>query len=193
MSLKVCSVEGCSRDQYSNGLCIGHNSRMKRDGDVRSHVPLQHRYYDPDEGFKARTEWAGECLEWVGWRTPDGYGKFKMNGKHVPAHRYAWESKNGPIPAGMEIDHICHNPACCNVSHLRLATREQNLRNLSGPASDNKYSKVRNVGRAGKRWRVRVTKDGTVHYFGTYDTVNEAAEVAEQARRKLFGEFAGKG
>ena len=37
----------------------------------------------------------------------------------IMAHRLVWEMKYGTIPDGYEIDHLCHNRACCNVYHLR--------------------------------------------------------------------------
>jgi len=30
-----------------------------------------------------------------------------------------WEENHGAIPAGYEIDHLCHNRACCNIEHLQ--------------------------------------------------------------------------
>jgi hypothetical protein len=49
------------------------------------------------------------------------------------AHRVAWEIANGPIPDGIELDHIaCVGPSCVRTEHLRLATRKQNMENLRG-------------------------------------------------------------
>lgn len=68
------------------------------------------------------------CLEWLGSRNPDGYGKFGIERKSRYAHRVAWELVNGPIPDRMVIRHfVCSNPACCNVDHLRLGTTSENM------------------------------------------------------------------
>lgn len=116
-----------------------------------------------------------------------------IDNRNKYAHRYAWERVNGAIPEGKVVDHICHTPTCVNVRHLRLSSHTQNMWNLSGPSNNNQSSGVRNVYRAGKRWGVQVKKNGVLHWFGTYATVEEAAVVAEQARLDLFGEFAGRG
>jgi hypothetical protein len=51
----------------------------------------------------------------------------------VKAHRYAWEQKHGPIPAGLVVDHRCRNRACINLDHLRIVTRHvSNTENIVG-------------------------------------------------------------
>lgn len=43
------------------------------------------------------------------------------------AHRVIYEWAFGPIPDGMDIDHLCRNRACCNPWHLEVVTRSENL------------------------------------------------------------------
>ncbi len=38
---------------------------------------------------------------------------------------YEWFT--GPIPAGMEIDHLCRNRACAAPAHLEAVTHHENL------------------------------------------------------------------
>lgn len=151
------------------------------------------RYDNRDESFAARTEWRGECLEWVGYRNPKGYGRMSVNGRQAFSHRYAWERVNGPIPDGKFIDHTCHNRACANVEHLRLADITENCRNRAGAAVTSSTG-VRNVyRRENGRYRVAFGVDKKMVIVGTYDTLEEAARVAEGRRLELFGDFAGGG
>lgn len=72
------------------------------------------------------------CIEWVGSVDSEGYGKLKRYrsgpGSSTRAHRVAYEIKNGPIPDGMCVLHICDNKRCCNADHLYLGTRLENNR-----------------------------------------------------------------
>lgn len=44
------------------------------------------------------------------------------------AHVVAYELWFGPVPAGLELDHLCRNVACCNPAHLEAVTRSVNIR-----------------------------------------------------------------
>lgn len=185
----LCSIEGCGNKHKAYGWCENHFKRWQRHGNPEGGI--QH-YRTAEESFSARTQWDGECLVWTGYKNDGGYGIMKANGSIIRAHRYAWERRHGEIPDDMEIDHICHNRACVNVKHLRIASPQQNNFNLSGPHS-NSRSGARNVHWSRSGWIVKVQRDYVKHYFGSYKTIEEAAVVAEQARKDLFGDYAGKG
>jgi hypothetical protein len=71
---------------------------------------------------------ASGCFIWLGGKTSSGYGSFKVCGKPMGAHRYAYALMRGRIPAGFEIDHMCGNRACVRPAHLQAVTRAQNER-----------------------------------------------------------------
>lgn len=104
------------------------------------------------------------------------------------AHRYAWMVANGAIPEGREVDHSCSERACCNVAHLRLATRHENMRNRAGAQSTSRTG-VRNVRAEGRSFRVIVGRE----HVGTYPDMESARAAAEVARLARFGEYAGRG
>jgi hypothetical protein len=72
-----------------------------------------------------------ECVKWGGSFTDKKYGRIWVNDRHLRAHRFVWEQSNGPIPLGGVILHTCDNPSCVNLSHLKLGTQADNMRDMS--------------------------------------------------------------
>jgi hypothetical protein len=68
----------------------------------------------------------GACVPWLGHIMRNGYGIAHANGKTTTAHRVVWERERGPIPPGLQIDHLCRNRACVNVAHLEPVTHRVN-------------------------------------------------------------------
>ena len=67
-----------------------------------------------------------DCWNWRGASVPDGYGMFWIRGHTYRANRVAWRIVHGPIPQGLVIMHVCDNPPCCNLGHLKVATDLEN-------------------------------------------------------------------
>lgn len=68
----------------------------------------------------------GGCWLWTASLTRGGYGQFRINGKTRRAHRIAYLLSVGPIPDGLDLDHLCRTPACVNPAHLEPVTRGEN-------------------------------------------------------------------
>lgn len=66
------------------------------------------------------------CLNWQG-RTSKGYGQIGAGGKMLRVHRVMYEMFAWPIPAGLQLDHLCRNRACANVAHLEPVTNRVNV------------------------------------------------------------------
>lgn len=78
----------------------------------------------------------GGCWVWRG-HLSRGYGQFRLGGVTRPAHRLLYETLVGPIPAGLEPDHLCRNRACVRPDHLEPVDHRTNcLRGIS-PAAVN--------------------------------------------------------
>lgn len=70
----------------------------------------------------------GPCWEWQGHCVPGGYGQFRWDNRGNYAHVYGYEMKHGPVPNGLEVDHLCRNQRCCNPDHLEAVTHRENQR-----------------------------------------------------------------
>lgn len=76
--------------------------------------------------FISKVEFTDSCWLWLASRRAR-YGVFKLPGdERVKAHRWLWEVCNGPVPAGLELDHLCRNTRCVNPDHLEPVTHRVN-------------------------------------------------------------------
>ena len=137
-----------------------------------------------EERFWVKVDKTDGCWLWTAGKIWGGYGRIKVDGRTRRAHRVAYEWANGPIPAGLDLDHTCHVPACVNPAHLRLATNAQNHQNLQG-ASSNSASGVRGVCRrktTGK-WQAQAKLNGKQHHLGYFVDIADAEAVVVEWRR----------
>lgn len=98
-------------------------------------TPVGDRYFDIPR-FQRLTEFNPDtgCVEWQGSKNNAGYGMFGFRnaegrGRMGTAHRAAWMIHNlQTIPAGLEVQHTCHNRLCCTPEHLQLGTHQQKMK-----------------------------------------------------------------
>lgn len=68
------------------------------------------------------------CWNWVGGQSSDGYGVWSLRGAVTRrAHRIMYERHKGPIPQGLQLDHLCRNRLCVNPDHLEPVTNRENI------------------------------------------------------------------
>jgi len=137
--------------------------------------------------FDAQTARQGECLVWTGHQNGYGYAQFKLKGKSVAVHRYAYERHVGPIPEGMQIDHLCHNRVCVEPAHLRAVTNKQNLENVSGAYASSSTG-VRGVSpiKGSHKFLAQVTHNRKNYKAGRFDSIAEAEAAVIALRNRLF-------
>jgi HNH endonuclease len=144
-----CEVEGCAKpNEKYRKMCAMHRSRLYVYGDLHYRRPstLAERF-----AVKVPSRVEGECWHFMGTITSGGYGLITDFDKNRMAHRVAYEMWVGPIPDGMDVDHICHNEAyakgeclggsgclhrrCCNPDHLEAVTSGTNTRRGGSPSA----------------------------------------------------------
>lgn len=132
-----CSVPDCQFPSRHRGWCVNHYARWRRYGDpegITNCSPL----WTPEERFVKLHEVGDpeDCWEWQGPISSPGYAVLNLGKRHVPegvrpwvyAHRYSWEFYMGPIPEGLQVDHVCFNKRCVNPNHLDPVTPRENTR-----------------------------------------------------------------
>ena len=95
--------------------------------------------------FFAKVNWSGPlpdynpslgpCWIWTAATYRNGYGSFGTNGRNSGTrlvHRFAYELLVGPIPKGLDLDHLCRVRHCVRPKHLEPVTRLENVRRGNG-------------------------------------------------------------
>lgn len=77
------------------------------------------------------------CWMWRRLVDKDGYGKVQIGGKSLLGHRVFFTHFKGPIPPGLELDHLCRRPGCVNPEHLEPVTRRENCLRGTNPCAEN--------------------------------------------------------
>jgi HNH endonuclease len=97
----------------------GHNSY----GVDRAKPQKEVRYIEEDRGHIT------PCWTWqLKIHGKTGYGVTRVKRHDYLAHRWYYEQAKGPIPAGLQIDHLCRNRNCVNPAHMEPVTPMENTR-----------------------------------------------------------------
>lgn len=71
----------------------------------------------------------GPCWLWTAATDGRGYGVIGTVAKKVDkAYRVAYRLLVGPIPEGLELDHLCRVTLCVRPTHLEPVTHAENMR-----------------------------------------------------------------
>lgn len=137
-----CSHEGCDHRHHARGLCYHHYLSLwvKERREAQSEVNAFKSQMRSQRRFWSRVEVPVDgdgCWIWTGCKAGFGYGRPMYRGRSRSAHRIAYELLVGPIPAGLELDHLCRNPPCVNPAHLEPVTHQVNLLRGVSPVAVN--------------------------------------------------------
>jgi len=117
--------------------------------------------------FWQRVTKTATCWLWNGSDRGKGYCAVRFNGLQVFAHRLAWELTNGPIQAGLTIDHLCRNRRCVNPRHMEVVSVRENVLRGVGPTAVNARKAFCLKGHEFSSENTRVDKRGRRLYEST--------------------------
>lgn len=137
-----CSLDGCDAAHWAQGFCRAHYKRKIRSGELQPVPRLTEA-----ERFWAKVNKAGPipayaphlgpCWLWLGATNDHDYGQFRTGRRANYAHRWSYEAAVGPIPTGLDLDHLCRVTRCCNPAHLEPVTHRVNSMRGVGLAAVN--------------------------------------------------------
>lgn len=79
------------------------------------------------ERFWNKVHKTNTCWLWTAYRSVKGYGRISIGSRKLKlVHRLAYEWAIGPIPKGLQIDHLCRTRNCVRSSHLEVVTSKEN-------------------------------------------------------------------
>ena len=110
--------------------------------------------------------------KWV-WSPKEGRSRYE--------HRVLWESAFGPIPEGMQIDHINGKTKDNRLENLRLVTNQQNQYNRANVKG---FTWEKNRG----KWRAQITYNYKVIFLGRYDNIIDARAAYLRKYNEINGE-----
>jgi hypothetical protein len=148
-----------------------------------------------EQRFWEKVDKTETCWLWTAAKfKKDGYGMFYVkNNKIIASHIWSWTTLNGPVPDGLELDHLCRVRHCVNPDHLEPVTHHENVLRSESPTAKNARKTHCNKGHS--NWRVR--KNGSRECItctgGGHDSMPPEERSAFETEQLWWDELLGEG
>lgn len=109
-----------------------------------------------EERFWNKVNKTSSCWLWTASLVQgSGYGSFTpASRQRVNAHRWAYEQLVGPVPKGMQLDHLCRVRSCVNPAHLEAVPPIINVRRGTSPGAEALRRSLCRMGHPYSQWGV---------------------------------------
>lgn len=124
----------------------------------------------------------------VGYKDTHGHLRLEIDNKTYAVHRIIFLLEKGYLPK--VVDHINNIRDDNRIENLREATHSQNCMNVKRAKNNTSGFKNVNWHKENKKWTVNITVDKNQKYLGSFEDLELACLVAEEARNKYHKEFA---
>lgn len=140
---RSCSFPGCAGRYKAADYCSTHYDQQRRGEEIRPvgeyrgranaarTRPVAERFWEKVDKHGPVPDYRpdlGPCWLWTSPPQGDDYGRFRSDRGDVGAHVWAWKQEHGPVPDGLELDHLCRVRRCVRHSHLEPVTPAENKR-----------------------------------------------------------------
>lgn len=112
-----------------------------------------------------------------------GYILVMIDGVNYGAHRIVWEMHNGPIPAGLDVDHEDQVRSNNAIGNLRLVTHAVNMKNKSRHKNNSSGQSGVSWNTRSKRWVARINAGGKKLFLGQFTDIADAIRIRKEAEK----------
>lgn len=145
---------GCGQETEVWANTSSYRGRVK--GQRKRYLHNHHAYKSYTEYIEEDCGYNTACWIWQRYKNNLGYGMATIDIDGVPtthqAHRLVYERHKGPVPEGLQLDHLCRVPSCVNPAHLEPVTPAENF--IRGRGTKLTWAKVREIRMARKELNI---------------------------------------